>query len=131
MIESAGSRNGSLEVVQGIKRPDGKNPPEELRELKGQVYHATNDTTYDGLLRVELTGGGDGSGTVEADIIASKAGPQTYKDKDGNDVVEERVHAGDDETPYSVYLQTDRNHRRWCAGIHRGYRVGAHRKSIP
>ena len=60
------------------------------------------DLNRDGLLRVEVAGGGDGGGTATVDVASSKAGPATYDvtadDGTVSEQVIEQVHAGDDET---------------------------------
>ena len=57
---------------------------------------------HDGLLRVEVTGGGDGSGTVEVAVVHSQAGPAEYDvvldDGTIDAQIIEEVHAGDSET---------------------------------
>ena len=53
-------------------------------------------------LRVEVAGGGDGSGKVEVEVAASQAGPAQYEvtadDGTVSTQIIEEVHAGDSET---------------------------------
>ena len=102
--------------VKGIARPEGFDTD---IELVGNVYidndqDADNDgevdaleapnpvDNNDGLLRVEVGGGGDGSGKATVEIAASKTGPAQYEitadDGTVSTPIVERVHAGDDET---------------------------------
>ena len=107
IIRSAGRRGGGLHLVGGEKRPDDADTP---LELLGKVYISTTaddassteiNESYDGLLRVEVTGGGDGSGKATVAIVSSKAGPAQYDtvadDGTVSTRISEEIHAGDDE----------------------------------
>ena len=104
-LESAGRRGGNLYDIEGEKRPEDADTP---IELLGKVYisaiadvaNTDEPEDHDGLLRVEVGGGGDGSGTVDVAIVSTKAGPAEYDFvEDGEAVtrIDEQVHAGDDE----------------------------------
>ena len=72
--------------------------------MLGKVFLGDAEGVADGELRIEITGGGDGSGTVDVVVLSSDTGPALYEvvDDDGNvdtDVLE-AVHAGDEE----IYL---------------------------
>ena len=116
VVWSAGTRGEDVARVKGIARPDDADTD---IELLGNVYvdndeDADNDGTADtpeapnpvanndGLLRVEVGGGGDGSGKATVEIAGSKAGPAQYDvtadDGTVSTQVIEQVHAGDDET---------------------------------
>ena len=115
-VWSAGTRGESVARVKGIERPEGFDTD---LELVGKVYHDSNNDSdddgtpdtaetptdianNDGLLRVEVAGGGDGSGKATVEIVASKAGPAQYDvtadDGTVSTQIIEQVHAGDDET---------------------------------
>ena len=72
----------NLDLVVGEEPPDGAytNAGADLSKLLGRVYTTDcidNGGTgaredYDGFLRVAVTGGGDGGGTVDVAIIGSE-----------------------------------------------------------
>ena len=96
LIETRGSGAGSFMPVRGVEL-DG-DPAEQL----GQVHFKKGTTGYNGLLRIEVTGGDDGSGSATIDITQTKRGSQDYMvvatDGTESTVNEPRVHAGDDST---------------------------------
>ena len=55
-----------------------------------------------GMLRVDVTGASDGTGTATVELVKSKAGDGAYTDERGEDVTEMRVHAADDATYIKV-----------------------------
>ena len=101
MIKSQGDDFGSLMGVIGdrAKATVTDDDPEYL----GETF---NDAV--GMLRVDVTGADDGSGTGEVTLVASKAGDGDYTDEDGEAVTEMRVHAADDATYIKVvYTATE------------------------
>ena len=100
-IESRGDEFGRLELVTGTRAKAAvtENDPKYL----GETF-----TDAAGMLRVDVTGASDGSGTGEVTLVASKAGDGDYTDVDGDDVTEMRVHAADDATYITVvYTATE------------------------
>ena len=106
LVQSAGSRSGDLAPVKGVERPKDADTD---AELLGKVYHTgldddtgttDSDESADGMLRVSVVGGGDGSGTAKAVVVSSQSGPASYDFVEDGEVVnrvEEVTHAGDTE----------------------------------
>ena len=96
LIESRGSGAGSFSPVRGVEL-DG-DPAAQL----GEVHFKKDTTDYNGLLRIEVTGGDDGSGSATIEVTQTKRGAQDYivvaTDGTESTVNEPRVHAGDDST---------------------------------
>ena len=101
-IYSAGQVGDDLELVVGEEPPADaySNEGVDLLELLGRVYRTDclddGDTTderedYDGLLRVAVTGGGDGSGSASVEIVASEN--SGVYEVDGEEV--KQLHSGD------------------------------------
>ena len=90
-IQSDGNGDGRFKRVVGSRaladveetNPDGL----------GEVF-----TDNPGELKVRITGAADGTGTATVATEETKAGTQTYKDEQGEDVQDMRIHAGDDST---------------------------------
>ena len=104
LIESRGSGAGSFLPVRGTEF-DG----DVAKEFRKVNFEKGTTDAYNGLLRIEVTGGDDGSGSATVDITGSKAGPQDYivVATDGTESTETltRVHAGDDST-YITFVYT-------------------------
>ena len=109
VIQSAGSRGGELMPVKGeeAKAEDVDTEIEKVAEK--MIVLAAAPGEADGALRVQVTGGGDGSGKATVTIVGSKEGPGIYDvvndDGETEEVTTELVHAGDDST-YLVFTYT-------------------------
>ena len=106
-IYSDGDGDGAFELVKGAQRTKALKDAdkEEDRVALGVVYRDQPP----GVLRVEVTGADDGSGTAEVEIVATGQGEQDYPDDEDLDgdrdrtelVAGYRIHAGD----MGTYLQ--------------------------
>ena len=119
VISSAGDDSGTLVPVLGEELPDDVDTEAE-KVLQKKVLETgvadpnPDDTVYldrDGKLRVQVGGGGDGSGKVTVDIVGTREGPGLYdvpkEDEPGTDeLTVERVHAGDDGSTYLLFTYT-------------------------
>ena len=119
-IYSAGKAGETLSLVVGEEPPDGAytNVGTDLSKLLGRVYRtdclddgvAPEPDDYNGLLRVAVTGGGDGSGTVEVDIVDSEQGSGIYIviNDDGEEEEQDipQLHAGDGASAYLRFTYT-------------------------
>ena len=108
-VESAGGPSDSLELLLGVDRPADKADADKEEDdpylLLGNVYktHATGDGAVDrdGIIRLEVVAGAGGTGEAElVEIVRTDSGLQDYLNKDGEVVLDRKVHAGDDE----IYL---------------------------
>ena len=97
MIKSNGGGDSSFALVRGIERTAAEQ--EETPEPFGAVYR--DDPEGLGILRVEVTGADDGSGSAEVTIEDTQQGEAEYPDN----VEERRIHAGDTGT-YLLFTYT-------------------------
>ena len=117
-IYSAGKAGETLELVVGEEPPDGAytNAGANLELLLGRVYRTDcidDDGTpdvredYNGFLRVAVTGGGDGGGEVDVEIVASENSGDYEIDGEAVTGINQ-LHAGDaDKTQSPIHLYTD------------------------
>ncbi len=96
MIKSNGGGDRSFAPVRGTERTAAEQ--EETPEPFGAVYR---DDREPGILRVEVTGADDGSGSAEVTIEDTQQGEAEYPDN----VEERRIHAGDTGT-YLLFTYT-------------------------
>ena len=96
-IQSNGGGDRSFALVRGIERTAAEQ--EETPEPFGAVYR--DDPDGEGILRVEVTGADDGSGSAEVTIEDTQQGEAEYPDN----VEERRIHAGDTGT-YLLFTYT-------------------------
>ena len=107
-IYSAGEAGEPLDLVVGEEPPDGAytNEGANLELLLGRVYttDCIDDSStfaredYDGFLRVAVTGGGDGGGEVDVEILASEhSGIYMIINDEGEEDEDDirQLHAGD------------------------------------
>ena len=97
MIKSNGGGDSSFALVRGTERTAAEQ--EETPEPFGAVYR--DDPDGPGILRVEVTGADDGSGSAEVTIEDTQQGEAEYPDN----VEERRIHAGDTGT-YLLFTYT-------------------------
>ena len=97
MIKSNGGGDRSFALVRGTERTAAEQ--EETPEPFGAVYR--DDPAGPGILRVEVTGADDGSGSAEVTIEDTQQGEAEYPDN----VEERRIHAGDTGT-YLLFTYT-------------------------
>ena len=95
-IKSNGGGDRSFALVRGTERTAAEQ--EETPEPFGAVYR---DDPDGGILRVEVTGADDGSGSAEVTIEDTQQGEAEYPDN----VEERRIHAGDTGT-YLLFTYT-------------------------
>ena len=99
VIEARGSGAGSFDPVRGVETEKTAD-----KDLVRQVFVKKGGEKADenGKLRIEVTGGEDGTGSAAVDITRNKAGSRQYVvvADDGTESTEDqtRVHAGDDST---------------------------------
>ena len=96
-IQSNGGGDSSFALVRGTERTAAEQ--EETPEPFGAVYR--DDPDGPGILRVEVTGADDGSGSAEVTIEDTQQGEAEYPDN----VEERRIHAGDTGT-YLLFTYT-------------------------
>ena len=96
-IQSNGGGDSSFALVRGTERTAAEQ--EETPEPFGAVYR--DDPDGPGILRVEVTGADDGSGSAEVTIEDTQQGEAEYP----NNVEERRIHAGDTGT-YLLFTYT-------------------------
>ena len=96
-IKSNGGGDSSFALVRGTERTAAEQ--EETPEPFGAVYR--DDPDGPGILRVEVTGADDGSGSAEVTIEDTQQGEAEYPDN----VEERRIHAGDTGT-YLLFTYT-------------------------
>ncbi len=96
-IQSNGGGDRSFAYVRGTERTAAEQ--EETPEPFGAVYR--DDPDGPGILRVEVTGADDGSGSAEVTIEDTQQGEAEYPDN----VEERRIHAGDTGT-YLLFTYT-------------------------
>ena len=102
-IQSQGEESGGLLDVTGTRKKATVTADDP--DYLGETF-----TDAAGQLRVDVTGGDDGTGTATVDIVKSKKGDVEYTDANGVNLTdpEMRVHAADDGTYIKfVYTPTE------------------------
>ena len=102
-IQSQGEESGGLVDVTGTRKKAAVTADDP--DYLGETF-----TDAAGQLRVDVTGGDDGTGTATVDIVKSKKGDVEYTDQNGVNLTdpEMRVHAADDGTYIKfVYTPTE------------------------
>ena len=122
-IKSAGTKGESPTIVVGQIPPDDAytNAGVDVLKLLGRVYQtvciddveagegASVPDDYDGLLRVQVTGGGDGGGRVRPGDPEIRASENSGDYIDGDGVVEtgiKQLHAGDGAKTHLRFIYT-------------------------
>ena len=103
MLKSQGDEFGTLTLVTGDRK-------KETVTTDDPKYLGETFTDAAGMLRVDVTGADDGSGTAEVTLVKSKAGDQDYDEHNPRvaGTNEMRVHANDDATYIKVvYTATE------------------------
>ena len=105
MIETDGDGDGIFLPVRGMQRTTAQVDDAEQKNPLGTVYRDAYvaDAAGVGLLRIEVTGADDGSGTAEVVIVNTGQGEAMYPDDEDVDgdrdrtelVAGYRIHAGD------------------------------------
>ena len=101
-IQSDGDGDGIFGLVRGDKRVQA-----DIDKTAKPLGAAYRDGVNPGVLRIDVTGAGDGSGTAEVAIVRTEQGAGMYPDTDDSDgdgnraeVLDDlmRIHAGDTNT---------------------------------